>query len=114
MTNVIEKLRELSGIEGSVCDDEFDLLDAILIPFRQPQDYTVECVDSDFEEGGRWHNVESNVFKVEQNGEVAYFELWREVPATELQEGMDFAFGFYEVVPKEVISIRYLRKGDTQ
>jgi hypothetical protein len=114
MTNVIEKLRELSGIEGSVRDDEFDLLDAILIPFRPPQDYTVECVDRDFEEGGRWHNVESNVFKVEQNGEVAYFELWREVPATELQEGMDFAFGFYEVEPKEVTVIQYVRKEDAR
>jgi len=114
MTNVIEKLRELSGIEGSVRDDEFDLLDDILMSFRPSQDYTVECVNHDFEEGGRWHNIESNVFKIEQNGEVAYFELWREVPATEFQEFMDFAFGFYEVVPKEVITIRYLRKGDTQ
>lgn len=110
MTNVIKKLRELSGIVGLVRDDEFDLLDDILNPFRSPQDYTVERVDSDFEEGGRWYNIESNVYKVEQNGEVAYFELQREVPATEFQEGMDLSYGFYEVVPQEVTVIKYVPK----
>ena len=109
MTNVIEKLRELSGTEGENWDDTYELIDSIIYPFK-PEGYTVKCVHHDFEEGGRWYNIESNVYRVEQNGEVAYFELWREVPATEIQEGMDLSYGFYEVVPQEVTVIKYVPK----
>jgi hypothetical protein len=111
MKNVIETLRELDGKEGGIWDDDYDTIDMILDTYN-PKGYTVKTVYHDFEEGGRWHNIETDVYKVEQNGEVAYFELWREVPASEMQEGMDLSYGFYEVVPKEVTVIRYLRKGD--
>jgi hypothetical protein len=114
MTNVIEKLRELNGTEGRKWDDTYELIDSIIDPIK-PEGYTVERVYHDFEEGGRWHNVVTDVYKIEQqDGQIAYFELWREVPASELQEGMDLSYGFYEVVPKEVISIQYLRKGDAE
>ena len=44
---------------------------------------------------------------------MAYFELWEEVPATELQEGGDFSYGFHEVVPQEVTVTQYVvKKGD--
>jgi hypothetical protein len=114
MTNVIEKLRELNGTEGRVWDAPYKLIDSIIDPIKS-EGYTVEHVYRDFEEGGRWTNIETDVYRIEQqNGEVAYFELWCEVPASEMQEGMDLSYGFYEVVPKEVITIRYLRKGDAQ
>jgi hypothetical protein len=111
MKNVIETLRELDGKEGGIWDDDYDTIDTILDTYN-PKGYTVKTVYHDFEEGGRWYNIKTDVYKVEQNGEVAYFELWREVPASELQEGMDLSWGFYEVVPREVTVIRYLRKGD--
>jgi hypothetical protein len=111
MTNVIEKLRELSGTEGVNWDEAREEIDNIIGAYK-PEGYTVEHVHHDFEEGGRWHNIETDVYKVEQNGEVAYFELWREVPATEFQEFMDLAYGFYEVVPKEVTVIKYVPKED--
>jgi hypothetical protein len=111
MTNVIEKLRELSGTEGVNWDDAYEEIDSIIDAYK-PKGYTVYRVYHEFEEGGRWYNIETDVYKVEQNGEVAYFELWREVPASEIQEGMDLSYGFYEVVPSEVTVIRYLRKGD--
>jgi hypothetical protein len=113
MTNVIEQLRKLDGTEGVNWDDVYEEIDSLLSPHKT-DNYTVKTVYHDFEEGGRWHNIETDVYKVEQNGEVAYFELWREVPASEMQEGMDLSWGFYEVVPKEVTVIRYLRKGDAQ
>jgi hypothetical protein len=113
MTNVIEKLRELSGTEGENWDEAYKQIDSIIGTYN-PKGYTVDHVLSDFEEGGRWYNIKTDVYKVEQNGEVAYFELWREVPASEIQEGMDLSYGFYEVVPREVTVIRYFRKGDAQ
>jgi hypothetical protein len=114
MTNVIEKLRELNGTEGRKWDDNYEFIDSIIDPIK-PEGYTVERVYHEFEKGGRWHNVVTDVYKIEQqDGQVAYFELWKEVPASELQEGMDLSYGFYEVVPKEVISIYYLRKVDTK
>lgn len=104
MTNVIEKLRELSGTEGENWDEAREKIDSIINAYK-PEGYTVKHVHH-----GRWHNIETDVYKVEQNGEVAYFELRREVPASEFQEIMDFAFGFYEVVPQEVTVIKYVPK----
>ena len=109
MTNVIEKLRELSGTEGVNRDENREKIEEIIEAYR-PKGYTVEHVHHEFEEGGRWNNIEADVYKVEQNGEVAYFELWREVPATEMQAGMDLSYGFYEVVPKEVTIIKYVHR----
>lgn len=109
MTNVIEKLRELSGTEGVNWDENREEIAAIIEAYK-PEGYTIEHVHFEFEEGGRWYNIETDVFKIEQNGEVAYFKLWREVPATEFQDFMDLAYGFYEVVPQGFTVIKYLPK----
>ena len=36
-----------------------------------------------------------------------YFQLWQEVPASEMQEGGDFMFGLHEVEPIEVTVTRW-------
>jgi hypothetical protein len=68
-----------------------------------------ESVDETFEDGGRWSNYETEVFKVKEGEEVAYFEISREVPATECQDGGDFTMELHEVKPKEVIKTEYWR-----
>ncbi|MBX6360525.1 MAG: hypothetical protein IRZ03_10660 [Acidobacterium ailaaui] len=109
MKNVIEILRKHNGAEGENYDEVRKEIESIIDVYK-PEGYTVEEVHSEFEEGGRWTNVSTKVYKIEQNGEVAYFELWREVPASEIQEGMDLSWGFNEVVPKEVTVIQYVHK----
>lgn len=104
--NVIEKLRQFHDIEGEVGDDDYEKI----LNTLWADEASTEEVDSRFEEGGRWSNYETNIYKIESDGEVVYFELWREVPATEMQEGGDFSYGFYEVVPIEVTVIEYLHK----
>lgn len=113
--NVIKTLRGVvaemdSSLYGAnVRDDEWDVVDGILNEL-EPGCYEVDKVDSEFENGGRWTNTEIAVYKVEQDGEVAYFSVWQEVPATEMQEGGDFSFGIDEVEPREVTVIKYVAK----
>jgi len=111
MKNVIEILRKLDGVEDVNYNKDYEEIENIIEAYK-PEGYTVENVHHEFQDGGRWTNIETDVYKIEQNGEVAYFELWREVPATELQDGMDLSWGFCEVVPKEVTVIKYVLKND--
>lgn len=108
MTKVIEMLRGLNGTEGENWDEKRETIDSLLNPYKK--DHTSKVVHSEFEEGGRWYNVETNVYEVKEGEEVAYFEFWNEVPASEVQEGMDLSYGFYEVEPKEVTVIKYVAK----
>jgi hypothetical protein len=111
MENVIEKLRELigDGYEGQAWDEVHEEVDGILDAYK-PQGYTTSCVDSEYEDGGRWTNYKTDVYEVKQGDETAYFSVWREVPATELQDGGDFMVGIEEVVPQEVTVIEYISK----
>jgi hypothetical protein len=71
--------------------------------------YSAKCVDSKFEDGGRWTNYETNVYEVvEDGGKAAYFSVWREVPATECQDGGDFMISITEVVPQLVMTTEYV------
>ncbi|MDR9852942.1 hypothetical protein RJP21_04925 [Paenibacillus sp. VCA1] len=108
-TNVIEKLRELigDGYEGEAWDEVHEDVDAILGVYK-PKGYSVKRVDEEFEDGGRWSNYKTTVYRVEQDGQVAHFSVWREEPATEMQDGMDLALQINEVVPEEVTVIKYV------
>jgi hypothetical protein len=108
MSNAIEKLRELNGVEGRTWDETYEKIDDLLCPYNA--EYTSTVVHKEFEEGGRWYNIEEEVYRISENDEVAYFELWQHVPASETQEGMDLSYGFYEVVPEEVVAIKYVAK----
>ncbi|WP_010495019.1 hypothetical protein [Paenibacillus elgii] len=115
--DVIEKLRELSTKvnvskygEVSVGDENWRAIDDILDVYK-PEGYEVDEVQTEFDEGGRWTNVETVVYKVTENsGAEAYFRVWREVPATEMQDGGDFTFGIREVEPLEVTVLQYVAK----
>jgi hypothetical protein len=92
--NVIETLRRWHGKGGYVGSDDFDdVLDWLS---------NGEKVDESFDEGGRWSNYKNTVYKMVEGEQVKYFQLWREVPASEVQEGGDFMFGLHEVEPIEV------------
>jgi len=105
-TNYIEQLRKYDGFEGQGGyygrSDEVDEIEDLLYGAKATE------VHSEFEDGGRWSNYETTVHKVEENGKVAYFSVWQEVPATEMQDGGEFAYSFSEVVPKEVITTVYV------
>lgn len=110
MENVIEKLRDLigDGYEGEVWDETHEDVDSLL-DTPQPDGYAVENVESTFEDGGRWSNYQTDVYQVTQeDGKVAYFQIGRDVPATEMQDGMDLSTIIREVVPKEVVRTKYV------
>lgn len=109
MKNVIKKLRGLVASDAEVWDDNYEEILSIIEPYGETG-YSVKEVHNEFEEGGRWSNYRSSVFKVEYNGETAYFRMVQEVPASEMQEGMDLVYYFLEVVPKEVTVIEYVEK----
>ena len=109
MTNVIEELRKHNGASGDDTDDQFNEIDEILDAYK-PEGYTVEEVYEEFEEAGRWSNYKTKVYRVDESSVTAYFELWEEVPATEMQDGQDCSWGFNEVEPKEVTVIKYVAK----
>lgn len=112
MTNIIEELRKYNGLDGSEKDNKFEEIDDLLWSGRSKSSkYKAEEVHEEFEEGGRWSNHRTRVYKVEQDGETAYFELYDEVPATEMQDGQDCSWSFCEVEPKEVTVIQYVAKG---
>lgn len=112
MNNVIEKLRELEAkvdaqswtlVGGENWREIDDILDAY-----KPEGYTVEDVHEEHDEGGRWTKTVTTVYKITQvDGKVAHFRLRRDMPATEMQEGGNFTFGFYEVVPRPVTVVQY-------
>lgn len=115
MKSIIEELRNLCGKQGEVWDENYEMIDAALDEYMSGKDgyttYEVEKVDEDFEDGGRWTNYRIDVYKITENdGTVAYFSLWREVPATEMQEGGDFSYSLAEAEPKEVTVIQYVNK----
>ena len=105
-TNYIEQLRKYEGFDGTGGyygrSAEVDEIDELLYEAKATE------VHSEFEDGGRWSNYETTVWKVEENGKVAYFSICEERPATEMQEGGEFSYQFNEVVPKEVTVIQYV------
>ncbi|MCR8843120.1 hypothetical protein NQ117_05460 [Paenibacillus sp. SC116] len=111
--NVIEKLRELEAKVDAkawpkVGDDNWKTIDEIIDAY-QPEGYEVEDVHEEHGAGTRWTTTKMVVTKVTQaDGKVAYFRVWNEKPATEMQEGGDFSYSFAEVVPKEVVAIIYV------
>jgi hypothetical protein len=115
MSSVIELLRKYVGKQGEVWDEAYEEIDVALDGYMSGKDgilpYQVAKVDEEFEDGGRWSNYRTTVHKVEEeSGAVAYFSLWRELPATEIQDGGDFSYELEEVVPREVTVTRYVSK----
>jgi hypothetical protein len=113
MVNVIEKLRELEAkVEAArwskVGDATWREIDEILDAWNL-EGYEIEELSTRTGVGGRWSTEEMVTYKVTQtDGQVAHFSLYRERPATEMQEGGDFSYEMYEVVPKEVTVIKYV------
>ena len=103
-TNYIEQLRKYDGFSDYTDNEKVREIDDLLY------DSDAREVDNSFQDGGRWSNYETTVFKVQEHGEVAYFKEVREVPATEMQEGGYFTYFFTEVVPKEVTVVKYVDK----
>ena len=108
MANVIEQLRKFDGHDGywryygsSEETETPEIIEDLLYDAKTTK------VDSSFEEGGRWSNYETTIHKVEEGGEVAYFEEIREVPASESQDGMDLTYQFNEVYPHVVTTTVY-------
>lgn len=58
-----------------------------------------------FEEGGRWSNYETNVYKITDD---LYIEVYEEVPATEMQAGGYFSVSISKVKPQEKVVIEYV------
>lgn len=56
--------------------------------------------------GNRWTKYEISIYKVESDGETAYFEVEEEVGKTEAQS--DGGIMVEEVKPKEIIIIEYV------
>ncbi len=110
--SIIEKLRELCGGNGHI-DETFHEIDGILDAYK-PNGYTAKDIKTEFDEGGRWSNWKTTIYKVTEGDDEAYFSFDREVPATECQEGMDLSYSFYEVVPQEVTIIQYVAKKEDE
>lgn len=112
MSNVIEKLREIEAKVDAeswplVGNENWREIDDILDAYK-PEGYEIEEVSEEHGEGGRWTTTVETVYKITQeDGKVAHFRLYREEPATEMQEGGDFTFGFCEVVPRPVTVVQY-------
>ncbi|MRD36478.1 hypothetical protein GH882_10990 [Bacillus thuringiensis] len=66
-------------------------------------------VHSEYEDGGRWSNYETKVYRFWHNSEFVYFQVSKEVPATEMQDGGDFGDPeIGQVYPKEVTTTIYV------
>jgi hypothetical protein len=109
--STIARLREIGSFDGSKGwysdrDPRIEEIEDLL--------YEGKVVHSEFEDGGRWSNYETEIYEIEEfNGdshEVAYFLKMEERPATESQEGMDTQFEFYEVEPYQVTVTKYRGK----
>lgn len=99
----ITVLRKHIDKQGEVWDEAYEEVTVVL-------DRYGEQVDETYEDGGRWTNYRTTVYRVSESEEVAYFSLWRELPATESQDGGDFSYELSEVVPQEVTVTRYVAK----
>lgn len=104
----IQKLRELGDCDGTTSyyserDERLETLELL---------DCYNAIQTEFEDYGRWSNYKTEIFKIEENGEVAYFEFGMEKPATEMQEGQDCSWHFKEVFPKEVTTIIYVGKDE--
>lgn len=67
-----------------------------------------KVVDESFEDGGRWSNYRTRVFRFWHNSKHIYVSVSEEVPATEMQDGGDFGDPEIEqVYPKEVKTTVY-------
>lgn len=114
----IEELRALGDFDGTTSyyggerDEKLDTVEELTdySPRYSKENYTVKEVHSEFEDYGRWSNYETIVYKVEQDGEVAYFEYGCERPATESQDGMDCSYHFREVIPVPITTYKYVAK----
>lgn len=49
-----------------------------------------KVVDESFEDGGRWSNYQTKVYRFWHESEHVYISVTEEVPATEMQDGGDF------------------------
>ncbi|PGA34009.1 hypothetical protein [Bacillus wiedmannii] len=66
-------------------------------------------VHSEYEDGGRWSNYQTTVYRFWHNSEFVYFQVSKEVPATEMQDGGDFGDPeIIQVYPKEVTTTIYV------
>lgn len=67
-----------------------------------------EVVDETFEDGGRWTNYRTRVFRFWHEREYVFISVSEEVPATEMQEGGDFSDPtIVQVYPHKVESTVY-------
>jgi hypothetical protein len=103
----IQRLREIGVLEGSISyySSDNDFREKV-----EEVEYILEggsVVEREFEEGGRWSNYETTIFKLTEGDEVAYFRTYQERPATESQDGMDLWFSFDEVEPYEVTITKF-------
>lgn len=97
--NYITYFRGLDGEDGhhgETWDEEYELLRSV-----------GQQVHEEITGTSRWSYSQETVFKVEHEGEVAYFKVLEEVGATEMQDGYDDYF-MYEVEPVEVLAIKYV------
>lgn len=115
----IEELRALGSFDGVIegfarrdYDERLETVDELdsYNPKYSKKPYTVRLVEEKFEDQSRWSNYETKVYKVEQDGEVAYFEYGCEKPATESQDGMDLSYHFLEVIPVPITIFKYVAK----
>lgn len=111
--NIVEKLREYqTTCERINKSTKFKNITDIIYN-RKPKGYTVKGVLNRYQPSGTWSSYDIWVYEVECGGKHAYFELYKEIPAVNTQylhERNDFVFGFYEVIPKSVVSIEYIKK----
>jgi hypothetical protein len=110
--SIIENLRSFHGANG-LQDDIYHEIDDILGAYK-PDGYSIEEIETGFEEGGRWSNWKTVIYKVTENGAEAYFSFGQEIPASECQDGMDLSYDFVEVIPKEVTVIQYVVKKEAE
>lgn len=107
MGKFIDLLRTQDGFYGYEYNEIIeDLIDSA--DFNNIEEgYSVKAVHKKYEDGGRWSNYKTTVFEVTEGEDVAYFEVYQEVPATEMQDGGDFSTSFNEVRPVEKTIVVY-------
>lgn len=64
-------------------------------------------IEEEFKKGGRWSNYKIKIYQLGSK----YIRVTKEVPATEIQEGMDYLeYSWEEVFPKEITIVKYVSK----
>lgn len=110
---LIEQLRAVGDFEGthgyfSTKSNEDERNEKLL---ENIEEGTVTCiskeVDSRFEDGGRWSNYEYTVYQLTEHNKTAFFEVMRERPGSETQDGMDCSYAVGEVYPHQVVKTVY-------